>query len=298
MSKIDQASKDPLREALAPPAHIVIHAVQMAGYSPCRSQRGAVAFVPRGGGSLIGAGWNRRQGPACDGSAECKATCRGTALHAEQAAILSSGTAIEGCDMLHVKIVGGALVASGGPSCLECSKLMLAAGVEGVWLYHEDGWRRYPIKEFHALTLEALVGAAPRREAQCPTHGDPLVCLACEAEEDTRPEWQRPHRVTPPRLRGEPERETQQCAGCHHRWAGETSPVHLCGDCWRKIQAAPRREGWQPLDWDRAAWLTAHVDLGHGIVKRGPFDECSCGERFPAPPSPAAGSPRPGEHER
>jgi hypothetical protein len=49
----------------------------------------------------------------------------------------------------------------------------------------------------------------------------------------------RPHRVTPPALRGEP--ETLRCSGCGTRW---TSPegfilagvVHLCGDCWRKVQ--------------------------------------------------------------
>lgn len=29
--------------------------------------------------------------------------------------------------------------------------------------------------------------------ATCPTHGDPLVCIACEQEEDARPEWQGEH---------------------------------------------------------------------------------------------------------
>lgn len=138
-----------------PPAHIVHHAVMMAGYSPCRSQRGAVAFLPRNGGALISAGWNRRQAPPCDGSADCKATCARTAIHAEQVALLDAGSAAAGCDILHVKTVDGRLVASGGPSCLECSKLMLAAGIDGVWLYHDRGWRRYPIAEFHRLTLNA-----------------------------------------------------------------------------------------------------------------------------------------------
>jgi len=27
-------------------------------------------------------------------------------------------------------------------------------------------------------------------DGACPTHGDPLVCLACEAEEDAQPTWQ------------------------------------------------------------------------------------------------------------
>lgn len=78
--------------------------------------------------------------------------------------------------------------------------------------------------------------------AACAKHGDPLVCLACEAEEDARPEWQKPHRVTPPRLRGEPPRESHRCSGCGHRWEdrpagqGEWTVAELCGDCWRKAQ--------------------------------------------------------------
>jgi hypothetical protein len=52
-----------------------------------------------------------------------------------------------------------------------------------------------------------LVAACPPHQVDmhCPTHGDPLVCLACEAEEEAHPAWAPPvHRVTPPRLRGEP----------------------------------------------------------------------------------------------
>jgi hypothetical protein len=62
---------------------------------------------------------------------------------------------------------------------------------DGIWVDYND----------HARAV-----ASPH----CREHGDPLVCLVCEAaEEDARPEWQRPHRVTPPRLRGEPERTTE-----------------------------------------------------------------------------------------
>lgn len=162
----------------APPAHIVFHAVMMAAYSPCQSQRGAVAFLPRDGGScasLISAGWNRRQEPPCDGTATCKATCGRTALHAEQSALLEAGSAAEGCDMLHVKVSCFRLVASGGPSCLECSKLMFAAGIAGVWLFHLDGWRRYPIAEFHALTLSASRPVSRRARQQ--QDGDLLASL-------------------------------------------------------------------------------------------------------------------------
>ncbi len=41
---------------------------------------------------------------------------------------------------------------------------MLAARVDGVWLYHDDGWLRYPMVNFHRRSLAVLVretGAAP-----------------------------------------------------------------------------------------------------------------------------------------
>jgi hypothetical protein len=66
---------------------------------------------------------------------------------------LRAGLHAQGCDMLHVKTVDGELVPSGGPSCVQCSKLALAAGIAGVWLFHEDGWRRYGAVEFHELSL-------------------------------------------------------------------------------------------------------------------------------------------------
>jgi hypothetical protein len=56
---------------------------------------------------------------------------------------------------LHVKTVNGELVPSGGPSCVQCSKLALVCGIAGFWLYHEEGWRRYPMQEFHQLSIEA-----------------------------------------------------------------------------------------------------------------------------------------------
>lgn len=38
----------------------------------------------------------------------------------------------------------------------------------------------------HRVTPPRLRGEP---EPSCPTHGDPLVCLACEADENARPEW-------------------------------------------------------------------------------------------------------------
>ncbi len=58
-------------------------------------------------------------------------------------------------DMIHAKVVDGELVPSGGPSCWQCSKAILADGrIGGVWLFHNEGWRRYGATEFHRLTLK------------------------------------------------------------------------------------------------------------------------------------------------
>lgn len=137
-----------------PGGHIIHHAIGASTHSPCRSKRGAVVFA---GNDILSWGFNHKPKPfSCDGSAECKEHCRLDAVHAEQRALLLAGFEAQGADVLHVKTVDGKLVASGGPSCLECSKLMLAAGIAGVWLYHELGWRRYLIEEFHALTLRSI----------------------------------------------------------------------------------------------------------------------------------------------
>ena len=53
-------------------------------------------------------------------------------------------------------VVAGELVPSGGPSCISCARDLLVSGrVAAVWLFHEAGWRRYPIEEFHRLTMDA-----------------------------------------------------------------------------------------------------------------------------------------------
>lgn len=134
-------------------------ALAAAADSPCRSQRGAVAFTGNEleGRELVAVGFNVKPDGTCDGSDECKATCRREAVHAEQA-LLASGVDLAAggvVEVLHVKRAGGRLAVSGGPDCVECSKLLLFAGVAAVWLNHADGWRRYPIEEFHRLSIEA-----------------------------------------------------------------------------------------------------------------------------------------------
>lgn len=131
-------------------------ALEASTSSPCqKSKRGAVAFNERR--ELVAVGWNHRpDGGSCDGSERCRATCAREAVHAEEVLIVSTAD-LGGADVIHVKSIGGVLVTSPGPSCVECSKLLLAAGAAAVWLYQFEGWRRYPIAEFHALSLAAPV---------------------------------------------------------------------------------------------------------------------------------------------
>lgn len=137
-----------------PPPHVVAQAVESSTCSPCRSKRGVAIFGSYGG--VISTGCNYKPSAfACDGSEACKATCNAEAIHAEQQALLAAGRRADGADLLHVKTVDGALVPSGGPSCVQCSKLALVAGIQGVWLFHESGWKRYDVEEFHRLSLAA-----------------------------------------------------------------------------------------------------------------------------------------------
>ena len=144
-----------------PPQHVIDFAVEVAGWSPCRSKRGVVIFRDD---DFVSHGYNYKpRGFDCDGSDACKATCRIEAIHAEQQALLFAGAKAVGADLVHVKAVGGGLVPSGGPSCVQCSKLVLALMLSGVWLYHETGWQRYEPAEFHQISLEAGRAEAEER---------------------------------------------------------------------------------------------------------------------------------------
>jgi len=142
-------------------------ALEAASSSTCRSQRGAVAFTGSEleGRELVAVGFNQKPAGDCDGSERCKATCRREAVHAEQAILLSGVDLAAGgrVEVIHVKRAGGRLAPSGPPDCIECAKLLRFAGVLAVWLYHEDGWRRYPIAEFHQ---RSIAGEYSRRRKQ------------------------------------------------------------------------------------------------------------------------------------
>ena len=138
-----------------PPAHVILRAIAEGRDSPCgKSKRGVVIYDPHTTNSIV----RGRNAPAlgvCGNDDVCRAACARICIHAEQDSLLR-GFDVVGADLVHVKVIDGVLVPSGGPSCVECSKLILAAGVDGVWLYHAEGWRRYSAEEFHRLTLAAL----------------------------------------------------------------------------------------------------------------------------------------------
>jgi hypothetical protein len=97
-----------------PSDEVIGRAIEQSTLSPCRSKRGVVIF--NGPVYVRSVGYNFKPRPfACDGSEACKATCRTSAIHAEQMAIFNAGSRLcYGCDLLHVKTVDGALVPSGG----------------------------------------------------------------------------------------------------------------------------------------------------------------------------------------
>ncbi len=140
-------------------------AVAVGRQSPCaKSKRGVVVFHPVHdnrlrilGTRVVGRGRNAQPPPrACTGSAACREACAMTCVHAELAAILDAGKAeCAGAHMLHVKVVDGQAVPSGGPSCWQCSRHILHAGVGTMWLLHDGGLRGYSAEEFDRLTREA-----------------------------------------------------------------------------------------------------------------------------------------------
>lgn len=133
-------------------------AIESARCSPCaKSKRGVVIW--REGWPHYVTGFNSPPHPhQCDGSEACRSNCAKLCVHAEADALISLfGTNVPGpagCDMLHVKVQQeGLAVASGEPSCWQCSRLILRARIRRVWLLQDQGLRSYGAQEFHRLTL-------------------------------------------------------------------------------------------------------------------------------------------------
>ena len=119
----------------------------------------------RASSEVLSFGWNHPPEPQhCDGSDSCRASCGKVAVHAEQAALLQcrdKGLPVRGAEMLHTKVtlVSGTWIGvfGGPPSCPDCSKLILEAGIDGMWLVEEREGKptlvRYTAAEFHDQTL-------------------------------------------------------------------------------------------------------------------------------------------------
>lgn len=147
------------------PANVIIGlAEQQARSSPClKSKRGAVVYSR---GRVFGCGFNGQPGNlVCTGSVACRKACGMICEHAEAKAIreaIAFRAAGAGwlVDLVHVKIGSdGLLVGGGGPSCVQCSRLIVDVGFIGkVWLYEDSSpvgsaWVMYSADEFHRVTL-------------------------------------------------------------------------------------------------------------------------------------------------
>lgn len=114
----------------------------------------------------------------CDGSEECRRDCGKRCEHAERRAIGALVAHLRDYPsrlrMVHVKIgADGRVVAGKGPSCADCAKAILDAGIGGIWLfeampgvwYQKDGgpaetgpgiWRYYTARAFYDVTMATL----------------------------------------------------------------------------------------------------------------------------------------------
>jgi len=154
-----------MTDVTKPPDNMIKLAVEVAMRSTCeKSKRGVVIFyharpvrfehatdglqLPRVikgemSGSFVSDGCNGLpRGYACDGSNACRESCAKRCLHAEDRAIRSALASQSEDDLsalkleaVHVKAVGGKLVAGGGPSCWQCSRTVLDVGLAGFWLF-------------------------------------------------------------------------------------------------------------------------------------------------------------------
>jgi len=134
-------------------------AITAARLSPCKkSQHGVVIWHP--GFPDYARGWNHQPNPhTYDGSDHCRTNCGKLCVHAEAHALLRFPEVTKalppgqswmmGAHMLHVKTVAGEPVASGGPSCWQCSRLILQSGISTMWLLHDEGLRAYTAEKFH-----------------------------------------------------------------------------------------------------------------------------------------------------
>ncbi|HEY4266789.1 MAG TPA: hypothetical protein VGM94_01225 [Galbitalea sp.] len=175
---------------LHPFDEVIAAAVTAARSSVCaKSKRGVAVYYmldgPRGKDTvpeIIGAYSNGPPPPfecsSYDGDGRCERICNQWAVHAEARAVRRAveyrGNRSE-FRLLHVKVENGELVAGGPPSCWQCSREILDAGLHGIWLYERKltvsleyllgvsadaqakdvtKWSFYSAEEFHRVTWE------------------------------------------------------------------------------------------------------------------------------------------------
>lgn len=137
---------------------MIDEAIAVAQGSPCRkSRRGVVAFDDDA--QILGRGYNGPPGVfRCDGSDACRRDCAKRCVHAEMRALRGLQSPHRNkLDLIHVEIdeQSRLCIATGGPSCWQCSREILETRMRGIWLYEAiDTWRWYSAEHFHRTTLE------------------------------------------------------------------------------------------------------------------------------------------------
>lgn len=147
---ISNDERDAVLGRTRPPRTAIDAAVKASLGSPCfKSKRGVVLFsreltdssvsqgVDPGSWTIVSEGFNGPpHGFICQENDRCKEACARVCLHAEERAIRagSLGNDDHDLELVHVKTVDGRLVATGGPSCWQCSRVVADSGIYGVWL--------------------------------------------------------------------------------------------------------------------------------------------------------------------
>lgn len=155
----------------APPEY-AIEAARLAAESPCaKSKRGVVLFDGEDDAERIvciaGKGFNGPPaGFVCGNNESCRASCAKLCLHAEERAIreaLVEWGDPAGLQLLHVKVENGDIVPGGGPSCWQCSRLVVDVGLRGVWLLEADVSKCLACKRFEDSSAKR-----EERNKRCP----------------------------------------------------------------------------------------------------------------------------------
>lgn len=162
----DDPSAVPLTRDIPGFTDAFYRAVDKARESRCRKvAHGAALFEEQRdsagfGTRVIVSGMNNPVGFDCmfdasDPENRCRKLCGERCVHAEQSALLKAGLSAAGASLLHIKLDDDLPTSSRGPSCVDCSKLMVVAGVRWVYLLQAGMWWRYSAMKFHMESLKA-----------------------------------------------------------------------------------------------------------------------------------------------